>query len=300
LTVSRTCFRDGVAMAVLRVASVFFLLLVLAACAAAPDHPNHVELSGAANFRDVGGYATSDGRKVKRGMLYRSDDLPDLGTRDLEILKQLELKRIYDLRYANEKTTYPSRLPSGNSIEVVEIPLYYPPLDRAESKRKILDADVEDGHFQQLMIEANRAFALDYTAQWSQFLHGLSQRDDLPALVHCTDGKDRTGLAVALVLRTLGVPREAVVEDYLLSNQFLANKIDWYSFLGSMGSLFRVPASEIRPLLEVRRAYLEAAFAAIDERYGTFEAYLHDGLGLDDDTIERLRLAFLERVPTAP
>jgi protein-tyrosine phosphatase len=108
------------------------------------------------------------------------------------------------------------------------------------------------------------------------------------------EGKDRTGLAVAFVLRTLGVPKETIIEDYLLSNQFLQNKIYWYSFLGSMGSLFRVPPSEIRPLLEVRREYLEAAFAAIDERYGSFEAYLHKGIGLDDDTIERLRIALLE------
>lgn len=290
----KKCANGGVAGSFTLVALAVLLALALAACATPPDHPNRVALSGAANFRDVGGYATADGRRVKRGVLYRSDDLPDLGARDLEVVRELELKRIYDLRYDTEKTAYPSRLPSGNSIEVVEIPLYYPPLDRAESKRKILDAEVEDGHFHQLMIEGNRALALDYPGQWSEFLHGLAQPDSLPALVHCTDGKDRTGLAVAFVLRTVGVPRETVIEDYLLSNRFLANKIYWYSFLGSMGSLFRVPPSEIRPLLEVRREYLEAAFAAIDERHGSFEAYLHEGLGLDDDTIARLRIAFLE------
>ncbi len=84
------------------------------------------------------------------------------------------------------------------------------------------------------------------------------------------------------------------MEDYLLSNRFLQSRIDWYAFLGSLGSLFRVPQSEIRPLLEVRREYLEAAFAAIDEQYGSLTAYLREGLGLDIKTLNLLRLALLE------
>ena len=270
------------------------LALAVAACATPPNHPNSVPLSGAANFRDVGGYATENGQQVKRGRLYRSDVLSDLRRRDHDVIDGLGLKRIYDLRYADEKEHYQTRLPPGSTIEVVEIPFYYAPLDREESKRKILSAEVEDGHFHQLMVESNRALALDYLDQWSELMHGLANEGDLPALIHCVEGKDRTGLAVAMVLRTLGVPKETIIEDYLLSNQFLANKISWYSFLGSMGSFFRVPPSEIRPLLEVRREYLEAAIDAIDERYGSFDAYLREGLKLDDDTLARLRDAFLE------
>ncbi len=275
-------------------ASAFLLLLALSACGSPPHHPNRVPFSGADNFRDVGGYAAKDGRRVKRGVLYRSDDLADLSSRDLEMLAELGLRRVFDVRYASERLNKPDRLPRQDSIAVFEIPVYFPPLDRTESRRKILDGEVEKGHFEQLLIEANQAFALDYTSQWNEILRGLTAPDALPALIHCVDGKDRTGFVVAVILRAVGVPQETVLEDYLLSNHFFQSRIGWYSFLGSLGSLFRVPSSEIRPLLEVRRAYLEAAFAAIDERYGSFTAYLQEGLGLDAKTLELLRLALLE------
>jgi protein-tyrosine phosphatase len=269
-------------------------LLALPACGSPPDHPNRVPLSEALNFRDVGGYAAMDGRRVKRGLLYRSDDLADLSNQDLEMLAELGLRRVFDMRHVNERLNKPDRLPDQNGVAVLEIPVYFPPLERTESRRKILDGEVEKGHFSELLIEANRAFALDFTSQWHELLQGLVAPDALPAVIHCVDGKDRTGFAVALILRAVGVPQETVLEDYLLSNQFLQSRINLYAFLGSLGSLFRVPRSEIRPLLEVRREYLEAAFAAIDEQYGSFTVYLHEGLGLDTKTLELLRFALLE------
>jgi protein-tyrosine phosphatase len=99
---------------------------------------------------------------------------------------------------------------------------------------------------------------------------------------------------VAVILRAVGVPPDVILEDYLLSNNRLEGRIDRLSFLASLGSLFRIPRSEIRPLLEVRQEYLEAAFAAIDEKYGSFDAYLEEGLGLNSDTLARLRYALLE------
>lgn len=272
----------------------FLLLLALSACGSPPHHPNRVPLSGADNFRDVGGYAAKDGRRVKWGVLYRSDDLADLSSKDLEMLAELGLRRVFDLRSVAERLKDPDRLPEQDGITVREIPVNFPPLDRAESRRKILDGKVEKGHFSELMIEASRAFALDFTPQWQELVQGLAAPNALPALIHCVDGKDRTGFAVALILRALGVPQETVLEDFLLSNLFLQSRIDLYSFLGSLGSLFRVPRSEIRPLLEVRREYFEAAFAAIDERYGSFTAYLNEGVGLDRKTLDLLRLALLE------
>ena len=96
------------------------------------------------------------------------------------------------------------------------IPIYYPPLDRAKTKHRILTADVEDGDFERLMVEANEAFPYEFREEWARLLRGLAEPDMLPAVIHCTDGKDRTGFAVALVLRALGVPEETVFEDYFL------------------------------------------------------------------------------------
>ncbi|MDJ0944845.1 MAG: tyrosine-protein phosphatase [Kiloniellales bacterium] len=270
------------------------VLLLVAACTTPPDHPQRVSMSGTLNFRDAGGYDTVDGKRVKQGVLFRSDHLAELNTADLDIVSDLGVRTVFDLRHDYERSAYPSRLPSEGAVEVVEVPVYYPPLDRRESRRKILAGEVENGHFQELMIEANRAFALDFNDQWAGLIRRLAAPGARPAVIHCADGKDRTGFAVAVVLSAVGVPRETVYEDFLLSNVFLERRTRLYAFLASFGSLFRVPRSEVRPLLEVRRAYLEAAFAAIDERYGSFDAYLRDGLDLDEATLARLRTVLTE------
>ena len=270
------------------------VLAMVAACTSAPSHPKRVTMSGTSNFRDVGGYETVDGKQVKRGVLFRSDDLASLNGDDLDTFAGLDIKTVYDLRHDYERETYPSRLPPDHAVKVVEVPVYYPPLDRRESRRKILAAEVEEGHFHQLMIDANRAFALDYREQLSGLLRGLAAPGTRPAVIHCADGKDRTGYAIAMVLSAVGVPRETVYEDFLLSNYLLERRARVYSFLASMGSMFRVPGNEVLPLLEVRREYLEAAFAAIDEEYGSFDVYLRDGLGIDEPTLDQLRAALTE------
>ncbi len=258
-----------------------------------PEPANRVRLSRAANFRDLGGYVTADGRAVRKGVLFRSDHLGGLSTRDLQTCRELGLKTVYDLRHAYEREIRPSSLANGQGPRVVELPIHYPPLDRRESRRKILEAKVEAGHFRQLMIEANRAYALDFREDWSALLRGLAEPEALPAVIHCVEGKDRTGFAAALVLSALQVPRETVYQDYLLSGLFLKRRAKVYAFLASLGSLFRVPRKEVRPLVGVERAYLEAAFAAIDERYGSFDGYLRDGLGIDEPSLKRLRAALI-------
>jgi protein-tyrosine phosphatase len=270
------------------------LLLVLPACGSPPEHPSRVPLTGALNFRDVGGYAATDGRRVKRGVLFRSDDLADLSRSDLETLAGLGLRRVFDLRSDGVRRKDPDRLPKQDDIVLVDIPVYFRPLDRNESRDKILSGKVKRGHFSELLIEANKAFALDFAAEWQELFRGLAAPGALPAVIHCVDGKDRTGFAVALILRVLGVPQETVLEDFLLSNLFLRSRNERYAFLGSLGSLFQVPRSEIRDLLDVRREYLEAAFTGIDEQYGSFPAYLREAIGLDATTIDKLRLALLE------
>lgn len=277
------------------IVAALILLLALADCATpAPDHPRRVKMSVSRNLRDLGGYTTVDGREVKKGLLYRSDSLARLSRRDLELLGGLGLKRIYDLRSENERKKDPNRLPEGSVSQVVEIPIYYAPMDPEVTRRRILKGEVEKGDFHQAMLESYRAYALEYLHEWSILLRGLAEADSLPALINCTHGKDRTGIAVAIVFRSLGLSQETVLDDYMLSNIFWEKEASRLSCLAYGASFFRTPRSEVRTLLEVRPEYLDAAFAAIDERYGSFEGYLHEGLGIDSVTLERLRAALLD------
>jgi protein-tyrosine phosphatase len=227
-------------------------------------------------------------------LLYRSDHLKRVSRRNAEAVAALGVKRVYDLRTEKEHERDPSRLSEFTSLEVVSLPIDCELIDPYAVARRILGGDVEEGDFQQLMIECYRNYALNFRSEWSTLLRDLAEPGGLPALIHCTYGRDRTGVSVAIVLRSLGVPQETVLEDYLLSNKFWESEASRLSCFASCASFFRPPRSEVRALMEVRPGYLEAAFAAIDEKYGSFEGYLHEGLGIDELTLQRLRSALLK------
>lgn len=270
------------------------ILLVLTACATSPDHANRISVSGAHNLRDIGGYQTGGGLQVKHGQVYRSDQLSKLGRRGRQQLEKLGLKRVYDLRNDKEKKGDSYNLNHKGAPQIISLPVYHQSQDPALMRRKILSGKVEEGEFQQLMIDTYRTMVLDYCPVWAALLRELSDPNHLPALIHCTHGKDRTGFSIALVLLSLRVPRETVMEDYLLSNQFLSTKASWYSLLAHIASFFRTPRDEVRALLEVKPAYLNAAFDAIDQHYGSLENYVNDCLHIDDATLEQLRHVLLE------
>ena len=289
--------------------------VALAGCTST-SHPSHVRLEGAYNFRDVGGYETKTGWQVKKRQLYRSDELSSLTRMDLMRMADIGLARVYDLRSDAEREKRPNRLPkgfrvdyesasesgrgleprqpsNGRAIQVVDLPIYYEPLDRATTRKKIVEGNVEPGEFDRLMIEHNRALALDHKDVWARFIRELAEPDSRPALVHCAEGKDRTGFAVAMVLLALGVPEETVYEDYLLSNRFLGRRATFLSTLAAFGTFFRTSAEDVRPLLIVKREYLEAGLETIKAEYGSYDAYFREGLGLDDATLEKLRQEML-------
>ncbi len=276
----------------LRTVLVAIVLLAGATCATPPpEHPSRVDVSAARNFRDLGGYAAVEGLHVKKGLLYRSDHIGDLSEQEVEVIAGLGVKTVYDLRSEKERERDPENISEVGSLVLVSLPIYYEPLDPEMIKRRILRGEVQEGDFHQLMVDSYRAYALDYCARLSPVLRGLADSKDLPALIHCTHGKDRTGVAIAITLRALGIPQETVVEDYMLSNEFWETEVDRFSCLASWVS--RTPREEVRALLEVRPEYLDAAFAAIDEKYGSFDNYLNRCLYIDDATLERLRTTLL-------
>jgi len=261
-----------------------------------PEHVQrrHVVLDGAHNFRDLGGYATEDGHKVRWGLFYRSDDLSELTDADLAKLHELGIKLVCDFRSAEEKAEEPDRLPAEGPPAMFELPILDDSFSPAAFREKITSGQLGDTDLRQMMIEGNRLFATRYAPRYAAMFERMTQPGQLPALVHCTAGKDRTGFAAAVVLRTLGVPEETVYEDFLLTNHYTAAQIDRMLWIIRLVSLFRTDPEQVRPVLGVERAYLEAAFDEIEKQHGDFESYRRAALGLDDAEAAAFRQLALE------
>ena len=261
-----------------------------------PDHvkQRHVVLEGAPNFRDLGGYATADGRRVRWGQFYRSDDLAALTDADLEKVSGLGLKLVCDFRSQTEKQAEPDRLPTVNPPAVVDLAIGAESFMVKDLRERISSGDLEGLDLRSMMIEGNRQFATTFAPQYAAMFERITQAENRPALVHCTAGKDRAGFASAMILSVLGVPRETVMEDFLLTNHYTQRATERQLMMIKVFSLFRTDTDALRPLFGVEQAYLDAAFEEIDKQFGDFESYRRAALGLDDAEVEAFRAAVLE------
>ncbi|MEP5569840.1 MAG: tyrosine-protein phosphatase [Halioglobus sp.] len=254
-----------------------------------------LNFEGIDNFRDLGGYATSDGKTVKWGKLFRSANFSETSRADQKVLDSLALKSLVDFRSAAEKEEEPNQLPKSPPFEVIEIPT----MDGGDNSvgeeimARFKSGDFADFDPDRFMIDANRQFTSTFTPQFSEFMQIVLDAQGQPIVWHCSAGKDRTGFAAAILLRILGVPQDVVMQDYMLSRE--------YSLAARKKELMLVrvlqgeeAADKIAVLLGVEEAWLEAAFEAIDEQYGSFDNYVHQALGLDETDIAHLRDTLLE------
>ncbi|MGZ9222784.1 MAG: tyrosine-protein phosphatase [Anaerolineales bacterium] len=250
--------------------------------------------AGAKNFRDLGGYQTTDARTIRWGKLYRSDSLHKLTPADLKRLTSLSLDRIIDFRADHEIAEEPDRLPAGTESRVVRISI----LDSStqiwrDSREQFIKGNLQNVDPVHFMIQTNMDLGTRFTPQMQTFVQEVLSANGYPLLFHCAAGKDRTGFAAAILLRILGIPQPAVMEDYLLSNQYYLSAHKWNLTLLQLakGKSF---ASVVKGFLEVRPAYLATAFEAIDYKYGSFKYYVRNELGLTLKDIEQLKMLYLE------
>ncbi|MEU7154331.1 tyrosine-protein phosphatase [Streptomyces sp. NPDC045456] len=255
------------------------------------------ELAEVRNFRDVGGLPTVDGRRVRKGRLFRSGHLAAATEADAAFLAGLGLHTVFDFRNAADiKLEGPDVTLPG--VRNVNIPLT-DPADGAEFWAMVRDGELGhlrtalgDGKAADRMAETYRHIITTRTADHSRVLHALAE-DSVPALMHCAAGKDRAGLSVAVTLLAVGVEPEAVEADYLESNaahrRYKVRRSDT-SAVGMSPEVMELLA----PLFDARAEYLAAALDAIKTTWGSTEAYFSEGLGLTPETRERLRSQLLE------
>jgi protein-tyrosine phosphatase len=255
-------------------------------------------LEGSANFRDLGGYRASDGRFVRWGRLYRSDHLTNLTGSDYDYLSGLRIRVVCDLRTPGEQAKAPTRW-AGDVPEIVSVSVLSDadlsaataPLPLAEFQRRLTATG-------SVASTANyERFVMQYVASYKQVMRRLID-GPVPAVTHCTAGRDRTGVYSAIVLTALGVPWETVMSDYLLTNRYwltdeaIARRQTDYQAQYVLPQ--PPPAEGVRRMMTLQPDTLEAAFAALRKRYDSFEGFLKDGLELSNRDLTALRSRFLE------
>lgn len=254
-------------------------------------HARHLKFKNLKNFRDLGGYRTTDGRSVRWGVLYRSGSLHKLTDADLLKLTSLNLSTVISFRAEHETEREPNRLPEG--VCLVNLPMedsstrvWHEARDEMVKNMKTLDPA-------EYMIATNTELATKFTPGYRRFYQEILASDGKPILFHCAAGKDRTGFAAATLLKILGVPSDVIMQDYLLTNTYLLNTYKWNLFLAGVlkGRKF---AEGIRGFMRADERYLSAAFNTIEKVHGSFENYVRDGLGLADADIEHLKDLYLE------
>jgi protein-tyrosine phosphatase len=266
----------------------------------------HVPLDGAVNVRDIGGYRSAYGLEVTRGLLFRGDSLSQLTPPDVLLLASLGLRTVIDFRTPGEiLVTGADRLPAG--VSYVSLPVaggdlgvIYELISCGDHQRQ--RTELGDGRAASFMVWINRGFVADKRQRqaFGTALRLMCSADRLPLLYHCSGGKDRTGWMTAVVLTALGVPRELVLRDYLLSNDFHRTEYQKLRFDLVKAGMVRDPEL-LRPILEQSPTYLGAAFEEADRQYGSFGDFLTDGLGVSEAARGELRRALLgDRVPPEP
>src|SRR3954449_4167341 len=246
-----------------------------------PDAPaRHLNLAGASNFRDLGGYPGKDGRTVSWRQIFRSNHLGHLTPGDIEVLRSLGVKSAFDFRGTEERAVAMCGI---SEIAVHSLPIE-PTVVAALRARGANGVPLCSTDALDVMRESYRNYVRQNTGSFrALFAHLLGDR--APLVIHCTAGKDRTGFACALILHTLGVTEEVISEDYLLTNRFYRRDPSASSDL----------PDEVRQVLgSVQASFLAAAYEAIDSEYGDLESYLRDGLRVGAAEREQLAARYLE------
>lgn len=255
-----------------------------------------IPVPGTANLRDLGGYPTRDGRALRPGRFFRSECLSYPGADEALAIwdaahrphfERLRLRTVIDLRAPKEHASDPSAWTEATGARIVSLPI----LEGGEGSDTYFFGDLLAGKRSSFVAEDMSHF-YEVTVQrqaevFGEVVRVLADPGNAPVLVHCSAGKDRTGITVALILDALGVPRDLVIRDYALTQQFRPNRVELHAAtFDGLG----VALDDVRVLFETPPEVMEATLTHVDEAYGGARFYFRDACGVDP-----LDLAALQR-----
>lgn len=238
------------------------------------DSTRILQVKGGYNFRDLGGIKTKDGRIIRKNLLFRTDELSNLEPEDLDLLAGLNIQTVIDFRTDQERAKSVDRLPTTCKQEI-QLNIVAANMDAFVEEIKAGNTD-----FKKLLLNFYQDLVLGDNAikEYSRFFEILQNTDNLSIIYHCTAGKDRTGIATALILEALQVDWKDIEADYMLSNIFLEKK--YASYINENPAL--------ADLFLVRPEYLQRAIEVIIEKYNSVDNYLKTVLQVDIELMRKL------------
>ncbi len=242
------------------------------------------------NFRDIGNMPTKDGKKVKSGLFLRSGEVVNVEDSVVEqLLNEYQLQTIVDLRGKKETSERPDDSISG--VEYVNIDILKDVKGQGASFEELLSGShsADKG-----MLELYDNLILTQGAKkgYQQFLELVVSQPEKPILFHCFAGKDRTGLAAALILGSLGVSKELIYEDYLRTNEMRKEANSLIITQLKKQGLTEEQLKEVLIMMNVDQRYLERSFSLMEKEYGGFENYVYDGLKMPDSFFKDMKSAY--------
>ena len=246
----------------------------------------NVNIPGVQNFRDLGGYKSTDtGKMISWGMLYRSAQIDSISPGSRRELKNMGIRTIIDLRSEEKLHNYPQL--DDKEFRIVHIPI---PTGNMESiLQGIRKEKIKSDTIYRLVERMNRKLVANYQKEFREVFDILLNPDCYPAVIHCTSGKGRTGVVSALLLAALGVNEDVIMSDYRLSN-------DYFNIPKASKYAYELPANSqeaITTIYSAKEDFLNAAKDQIESEYGSIQGYLEKGIGLSTEEIRQLRSILL-------
>ena len=242
------------------------------------------------NTRDLGGYETTDGRRVKWGKVFRSDHLARLTDKDIAFLQRMKIQSVCDFRTLVEVRNRPDRFPADGPGSYAHLPVNHLQFEPGLLFEKLKNGDAE-WLTPQFLIEGYLLNVDQFALTWGEVFKRLADATNLPLIFHCTGGKDRAGACAALILLALGVPEKTVISDYLLSNVYIADVVNQIYDQFDIDAQYR---EKISPYFSAPQYCIDAMISHLHEKYGSAITYLTSRAGVTEEMLQAIKSQLLE------
>lgn len=232
------------------------------------------------NFRDIGGLKTTEGKMVRWGKIFRSDNLSMLRKSEFEKFNALQIKTVYDLRTPSEIVPKQDNLP--DNVMYVQFPIVSDNGDLlSKMKSKVINGEISEQQSHEMMLNLYKTSVTDNTLL-KNLIHEIITSNE-PVLYHCSAGKDRTGVVTALLLSILKVDRETIINEYLLSNYYRKQKVRSMLRKAGVATILKphLQTKVIENFMSVDKDYIDAVFEVIDNQYGGIDNFIANQLGIN-------------------